>query len=88
MCKERGETLASPRKPVAVTQLQERVSRLGRGGGSLGMEALGGGLGGGQAWATSPHVEELRLRPLKNSEHKQGMAGIWKDHGSLKFRGC
>lgn len=52
------------------------------------MEALGGGLGGGQAWATSPHVEELRLRPLKNSEHKQGMAGIWKDHGSLKFRGC
>lgn len=58
------------------------------GGGSLGMEALGGGLGGGQAWATSPHVEELRLRPLKNSEHKQGMAGIWKDHGSLKFRGC
>lgn len=60
--------------------------RTGRGGG-LGVGALGGGLGG-QAWATSPHLEELRLRPLKtNSEHKQGMAGICKDHGSLKFRG-
>lgn len=86
MCKERGETLASPRKPVAVTQLQERVSRLGQGGSRDG--GLAGRSWGGQAWATSPHVEELRLRPLKNSEHKQGMAGIWKDHGSLKFRGC
>ena len=53
MCKERGETLASPRKPVAVTQLQERVSRLGRGGG----ESRDGGLGGRSwGWAGLGHI--------------------------------
>ena len=73
---------------AVVTQPVLNVWRQTQMGSAVVVGALGGGLGG-QAWATSPHVEELRLRPLKtNSEHKQGMAGIWKDHGSLKFRGC